>query len=141
MGGVGRVGNAGEEQPGDDGTPEDGAEGRGGFKASRDAKLKSDAATNRAAWNSLFMRQDTVAAAVAEKYGVTKAELLESGDADVAVRLALGEAQIIAETKAQLEEAGADVKALERAAAAGGAKAAAGRERLRRAALGGARFC
>jgi len=126
MGGVGRVGNAGEEQPGDDGTPEDGAEGRGGFKASRDAKLKSDAATNRAAWNSLFMRQDTVAAAVAEKYGVTKAELLESGDADVAVRLALGEAQIIAETKAQLEEAGADVKALERAAAAGGAKAAAG---------------
>ena len=57
----------GEEQPGDDGTPEDCAEGRGGFKASRDAKLKSDAATNRAAWNSLFMRQDTVAAAAVRR--------------------------------------------------------------------------
>jgi multiple RNA-binding domain-containing protein 1 len=30
------------------------------IKAARDARLKSDAGTNRAAWNSLFMRQDTV---------------------------------------------------------------------------------
>jgi RNA recognition motif-containing protein len=103
LGGVGRLegaDGAGETSPRDE------TERSAGFKADRDARLKADAGTNRAAWNSLFMRQDTVAAAVAAKYGVSKADLLESGDADVAVRLALGEAQIIADTKAQLEARG-----------------------------------
>ena len=67
------------------------------------------------------MRQDTVAAAIAAKYGVSKADLLESGDSDVAVRMALGEAQIIAETKEQLAASGVDPARLEAAAAAGGA--------------------
>ena len=75
------------------------------------------------------MRQDTVAAAVAAKYGVSKADLLESGDADVAVRLALGEAQIIADTKTQLEARGVDVGSLERSAAAGGANAGKGAQK------------
>ena len=105
------------------------AEREAGFKANRDARLKADAGTNRAAWNSLFMRQDTVAAAVASKYGVSKADLLESGDADVAVRLALGEAQIIADTKAQLESHGVDVASLERSAAAGGANTGKGAQK------------
>ena len=83
---------------------EDGADGN--FKRSREERLKRDAGTNRAAWNSLFMRQDTVAAAVAAKYGVSKADLLESGENDVAVRMALGEAQVIADTKDQLSAAG-----------------------------------
>ena len=46
--------------------------GREGFKASREAARRQDAG-NRATWNSLFMRQDTVAEAVAAHYGVTKA--------------------------------------------------------------------
>ena len=95
----------------------------GGFKKSREDRLKRDAGTNRAAWNSLFMRQDTVAAAIAAKYGVTKADLLESGENDVAVRMALGEAQVIADTKDQLSQAGVDPTALETAAASSGANA------------------
>lgn len=80
------------------------------------------------------MRQDTVAAAVAAKYGVSKADLLESGAEDVAVRLALGEAQVIAETKEQLSQAGIDPATLEAAAAAGGANVGKGGPGVRRSA-------
>ena len=47
-----------------------------GFKAAREAARRADAG-NRAAWNTLFMRPDTVAAAVAAHYGVSKSELLD----------------------------------------------------------------
>ena len=95
-----------------------------GFKAQRDAQRKADAG-NRAAWNSLFMRADTVAEAVAAHYGVTKAQLLDREAADLPVRMALGEAQVIAQTKAALAEAGANAAALEAAAAAAGRAAGA----------------
>ncbi len=52
------------------------AAGAGGYKAHREAAQRADAG-NRAAWNTLFMRPDTVAAAVAAHYGVSKAELLD----------------------------------------------------------------
>ncbi|GFR48899.1 hypothetical protein Agub_g10847 [Astrephomene gubernaculifera] len=97
------------------------------FKAQREAQRKADAG-NRAAWNTLFMRADTVADAVAAHFGLSKAQLLDptsaaggggAGDS-VAVRMALGEAQVIASTKQALAEAGVQVEALERAAAASG---------------------
>ena len=101
LGGFGRVGGDGDgdDKDGDGDAknangnkkPQSEADREAGFKQNRDSRLKQDAGTNKAAWNSLFMRQDTVAAAVAAKYGLSKADLLESGDADVAVRLALGE--------------------------------------------------
>ena len=47
-----------------------------GFKAVKEADRKASAG-NRAAWNTLFMRPDTVAAAIAEHYGVSRAELLD----------------------------------------------------------------
>ncbi len=47
-----------------------------GFKAAKEADWKASAG-NRAAWNTLFMRPDTVAAAIAEHYGVSRAELLD----------------------------------------------------------------
>ena len=47
-----------------------------GFKAAREAERKASSG-NRAAWSTLFMRPDTVAAAVAEHYGVSRAELLD----------------------------------------------------------------
>jgi multiple RNA-binding domain-containing protein 1 len=64
-----------------------------GFKQQRDEQRRADAG-NRAAWNSLFMRSDTVAEAVAAHYGVTKAQLLDREAADLPVRMALGEAQV-----------------------------------------------
>ena len=47
-----------------------------GFKGEREAARRAGAG-NRAAWNTLFMRPDTVAAAVAEHFGVSRAELLD----------------------------------------------------------------
>ena len=47
-----------------------------GFKAAKEADRRASAG-NRAAWNTLFMRPDTVAAAIAEHYGVSRAELLD----------------------------------------------------------------
>ena len=46
------------------------------------------------------MRADTVAEAVAAYYGVSKSELLDRGAADLPVRMALGEAHVVAQTKA-----------------------------------------
>ena len=47
-----------------------------GFQEQKQAARK-DNAGNRAAWNALFMRPDTVSAAVAAHYGISKAQLLD----------------------------------------------------------------
>ncbi|MEW5307701.1 MAG: hypothetical protein WDW36_010079 [Sanguina aurantia] len=91
----------------------------GQFKTQREASRKADAG-NRAAWNTLFMRADTVAEAVAAHYGVTKSELLDRGSSDLPVRMALGEAHVLAATKSALQEAGVAIDRLEAAAAASG---------------------
>ena len=46
------------------------------FQEQKQAARK-DNAGNRAAWNALFMRPDTVSAAVAAHYGISKAQLLD----------------------------------------------------------------
>lgn len=96
------------------------AGGSSSFKAAKEQQLKAAAGSNRAAWNTLFMRADTVAEAVAAHYGVAKSDLLDREAGDMAVRMALGEAHVIAATKAALGQAGADVAKLEEAAAAAG---------------------
>ena len=75
------------------------------FKEAREAERKSQAG-NRAAWNTLFMRSDTVAEAVAAHYGISKSQLLSKEAADLPVRMALGEAHVIAMTKRALGDAG-----------------------------------
>jgi hypothetical protein len=69
------------------------AQGPAGYKADRDAQRKRDAG-NRSAWSTLFMRADTVAAAVAAHYGVSKSQLLDASAEDLPLRMALGEAQV-----------------------------------------------
>lgn len=113
-------------EPAAEGEDEDGKSGKAGtssYKEKKDAELKAGAG-NRSAWNTLFMRADTVAAAVAAHFGVSKSELLDREAGDLAVRMALGETHVIAETKRALGDAGADVSKLEAAAAAGGKAAA-----------------
>ena len=83
----------------------DTAKGPVGFKAQRVAQQKAQAGY-RAAWSTLFMRSDTVAAAVAEHYGITKAQLLDKEASDLPVRMALGETHVIALTKRKLGDAG-----------------------------------
>lgn len=107
------------QEEGADGEEEEGGLGRQSFKAKREAERKADAG-NRAAWNTLFMRADTVAEAIAAHFGVSKSELLDRDAVDLPVRMALGEAQVISRTKAALADSGVDVEKLEAAAAASG---------------------
>ncbi|XWS19950.1 hypothetical protein CRYUN_Cryun31cG0059500 [Craigia yunnanensis] len=84
------------------------------FKQKREEERKaSEASGDTRAWNSLFMRPDTVAENIARKYGVSKSELLDREADDLAVRIALGETQVIVETKKALENAGVNISCLE----------------------------
>ncbi|OMO70468.1 hypothetical protein CCACVL1_18896 [Corchorus capsularis] len=88
------------------------------FKQKREEERKAaEAGGDTRAWNSLFMRPDTVVENVARKYGVSKSELLDREADDLAVRIALGETQVIAETKKALESAGVNISCLEEVAA------------------------
>ena len=93
------------------------------YKQQKEEEQKGKAKDTKT-WNSLFMRTDTVANWIAEQYNVSKDELLDPTSSDLSVRLALGEAHALTETKKNLEEAGVNIKALEVAAQASGKKAA-----------------
>lgn len=50
---------------------------------------------------------------IARKFGVSKSDLLDREADDLAVRIALGETQVISETKKAFKNAGVNVEALE----------------------------
>ncbi|XP_057438799.1 uncharacterized protein LOC130730730 [Lotus japonicus] len=78
-----------------------------------DERKAAEASGDTRAWNSLFMRSDTVAENIARKYGVSKSDLLDPEADGLAVRIALGETQVITETKKALTNAGVNVESLE----------------------------
>ncbi|KAI3994991.1 hypothetical protein MKX01_019805 [Papaver californicum] len=84
------------------------------FKQQKDDQRKvSEAGGDTRAWNSLFMRPDTVVENIARKYGVSKSDFLDREADDLAVRIALGETRVISDTKEGLVNAGINVAALE----------------------------
>ncbi|KAJ9170111.1 hypothetical protein P3X46_018243 [Hevea brasiliensis] len=88
------------------------------FKQRREEERKaSESSGDTRAWNSLFMRPDTVVENIARRHGVSKSDLLDREADDLAVRIALGETQVIAETKKALANAGVNVMSLEEYAA------------------------
>ncbi|RWR88657.1 RNA recognition motif domain-containing protein [Cinnamomum micranthum f. kanehirae] len=78
-----------------------------------DQRKASEASGDTRAWNSLFMNPDTVVENIALQYGVSKSDLLDKEADDLAVRIALGETSVIAETKKALVNAGVNIGALE----------------------------
>jgi multiple RNA-binding domain-containing protein 1 len=94
----------------------DGQHPGGGYKALKEAQLKASAG-DTARHSTWYIRPDTVAAAMAARYGVSKTDVMEPGSSGVATRLALGEAQIVGDTKAQLTALGCDVASMDAAAA------------------------
>ncbi|CAO3639840.1 unnamed protein product [Cunninghamella echinulata] len=60
-------------------------------------------------WNSLYMSSDAIAESIADRLGIAKSELLNAEADNVAVRLALAETQIIAETKEFFEKHGIEL--------------------------------
>lgn len=84
------------------------------FKQRReDQKKTSEASGDTRAWNSFLIRPDTVVENIARKHGISKSDLLEREADDLAVRIALGEAQVVADTKKALSSAGVNIAALE----------------------------
>ncbi|KAL6514892.1 hypothetical protein OROGR_020471 [Orobanche gracilis] len=67
----------------------------------------AEASGDTRAWNSLVMEN------IARIYGVSKSDLLDPEADDLAVRVALGETQVIAETKKALRNVGVNVESLE----------------------------
>ncbi|KAF6136624.1 hypothetical protein GIB67_016080 [Kingdonia uniflora] len=87
------------------------------FKQQKEDQRKaSEARGDTRAWNSLFMRTDTVVENMARKYGVNKRELFDRETDSLAVDIALGETQVIAETKKALLNGGVNIAALEECA-------------------------
>lgn len=81
------------------------------FKRKKELREKATAASSHN-WNTLFLGQNAVADAVAFAYGTTKEKVLEDGKGtSVAVRLALGETQLVQDTRKFLEENGVHLDA------------------------------
>ncbi|XP_031092091.1 multiple RNA-binding domain-containing protein 1 [Ipomoea triloba] len=88
------------------------------FKQKRVEERKaSEASGNIQAWNTLFMRPDTVVENIARRLGVSKSDLLDKEASDLAVRIAWGETKVIAETKQCFAKAGINIASLEELAA------------------------
>ncbi|KAI2625988.1 RNA-binding domain-containing protein [Hypomontagnella submonticulosa] len=78
-------------------------------------KKRAKAAESRFNWNSLYMSQDAVNASVADRLGISKAELLDPTNADAAVKQAIAETSTIQDTKAYFVANGVDINAFKSA--------------------------
>ncbi|KAK3695058.1 hypothetical protein B0T22DRAFT_438090 [Podospora appendiculata] len=75
-------------------------------------RKKAEAVSSTFNWNSLFMSQDAVNTAMAERLGVSKHELLDPTDASAAVKQAIAETTVIQEAKAYFAANGVNIDAL-----------------------------
>ncbi|VDP52247.1 unnamed protein product, partial [Schistosoma margrebowiei] len=84
------------------------------FQNDRFQELKKDSSVGHN-WNALFIRPDAVATYLAAKFGLTMEQVLDpSGNKSVAVRLAHGETQLVAEMKEFLKTHGVRLEAFEK---------------------------
>ncbi|ALC48638.1 CG3335 [Drosophila busckii] len=84
------------------------------FKQKKAAKLKQQAQKS-IGWNTLFMGANAVAELLAKQFKTTKEQILDTsgGGSSAAVRLALGETQMVIEMKQFLEEEGVRLSAFD----------------------------
>ncbi len=72
-------------------------------------------ANRKEGWNAAFVRSDAVVESLAEQYGVEKSAIMDTTlkGGDMAIRLAIGESQVIQENKDYFLSHGVDLNALE----------------------------
>ncbi|XP_066272477.1 probable RNA-binding protein 19 isoform X1 [Branchiostoma lanceolatum] len=102
------------------GRNQDGGPGakEGDFKKKKEADQKAKAGSFHN-WNSLFLGENAVADVMAEKYGTSKSHVLDADSREsLAVRMALGETQIVAETRQFLLDNGVKLDSFSQPAAA-----------------------
>ncbi|KAL4911967.1 multiple RNA-binding domain-containing protein 1 [Aspergillus aurantiobrunneus] len=81
------------------------------LKKQKQIKRKQEASSSTFSWNSLYMNADAVMSSVAERIGVSKADLLDPTSADAAVKQAHAETHVIQETKAYFKAHGVNLDA------------------------------
>ncbi|XP_032690910.1 probable RNA-binding protein 19 [Odontomachus brunneus] len=86
------------------------------YKQKKELQIKATANSSHN-WNTLFLEQNAVVNTIADTYNITKEKVLEdeTKGMSAAVKLALGETQIIHDTKAFLEENGVCLDAFNQA--------------------------
>jgi multiple RNA-binding domain-containing protein 1 len=84
------------------------------LKKQKQIKKKSEASSTTFNWNSLYMNQDAVNSAIADRLGVSKSELLDPTSADSGVKQAIAETSVIRETKEYFAKHGVDLNAFKK---------------------------
>lgn len=77
-------------------------------------KKQKQQVNNKINWNTFFINENCLAEAMAETYNTTKETVLSDGrGGGAAVRLALGETEMVQKTKDFLEQNGVSLEAFE----------------------------
>ncbi|XP_055002947.1 probable RNA-binding protein 19 [Sorex araneus] len=96
---------------------EEAGAGTSSYKKQKEQKEKA-ASSSSHNWNTLFMGPNAVADAIAQKYSATKSQVFDhEGKGSVAVRVALGETQLVQEVRRFLLDHGVCLDAFSQAAA------------------------
>ncbi|KAL8180453.1 UNVERIFIED_CONTAM: putative RNA-binding protein 19, partial [Gekko kuhli] len=92
------------------------AGGSSSYKKQKESKDKANSSSSHN-WNTLFMGTNAVADAVAQKYNSTKSQVLDhEGKGSVAVRVALGETELVQNIRQFLLDNGVSLDAFSQAA-------------------------
>ncbi|NXI64541.1 RBM19 protein, partial [Anseranas semipalmata] len=92
------------------------AEESSSYKKQKEAKEKANSASSHN-WNTLFVGTNAVADAIAQKYNASKSQVLDHESKDsVAVRVALGETELVQEIRRFLIENGVSLDSFSQAA-------------------------
>ncbi|XP_008052444.1 probable RNA-binding protein 19 [Carlito syrichta] len=93
------------------------APGLSAYKKKKEAKEKASSSSSHN-WNTLFMGPNAVADAIAQKYNATKSQVFDhETKGSVAVRVALGETQLVQEVRRFLIDNGVSLDSFSQAAA------------------------
>ena len=86
------------------------------YKKKKEQKTKEEAGKNHN-WNTLFLGANAIADAIADRYAADKSEIFnpQDGNTTAAVRMALGETQLVAETREFMEGQGVNLEVFEKA--------------------------
>lgn len=86
------------------------------LKKQKEIKRKAEAASSTFKWNSMYMNSDAVLSSVADRLGMSKAELLDPTSSDSAVKQAQAETHVIQETKEYLSSNGVNLDSFKQGA-------------------------
>ncbi|XP_069070627.1 probable RNA-binding protein 19 [Pleurodeles waltl] len=99
----------------DDGETDPNTAGSSTFKKQKASKDKASSSSSHN-WNTLFMGTSAVADAIAQKYSTTKSQVLDDeGRGSVAVRVALGETQLVQDVRQFLLDNGVSLDSFSQA--------------------------